>query len=179
MAESTLSFTARLALVWKILIDSTFAARAQNAGQTSQSSSASLAVSKAPPQLHSATPDAALQLLGLLQQEGRLIDFLHEDVSQYSDADIGAAARVVHQGCLKVLNQHFKIAPISTQDEGSRLSLEPGFDAAAYRVTGNVVGQAPFNGTLSHRGWRATANHLPKIAEGHDVAVLAPAEVEL
>lgn len=176
MAESALSFTARLALAWKILLDGAFAARTQAADQPDQASPAPVTP---PPQLHSAPPDAALQLLGLLQQEGRFIDFLQEDVSQYSDADIGAAARVVHQGCRKVLDQHIDIEPVSQRDEGSRLTLEAGFDAAAYRLTGNVVGQAPFQGTLSHRGWRATQCRLPKVADGHDVTVLAPAEVEL
>ncbi|MEZ5592137.1 MAG: DUF2760 domain-containing protein [Gammaproteobacteria bacterium] len=178
MAESALSFTARLALAWKILLDGAFAARTQAADQPASASPAP-APAMPPPQLHSAPPDAALQLLGLLQQEGRFIDFLQEDVSQYSDADIGAAARVVHQGCRKVLDQHVGIEPVSNLDEGSRLTLQAGFDAAAYRLTGNVVGQAPFQGTLSHRGWRATHCQLPKVADGHDVTVLAPAEVEL
>jgi len=177
MAESALSLTARLALAWKVILDGVFAARAQTASQAAEQPAP--ASPAPPPQLHSAAPDAALQLLGLLQQEGRFIDFLQEDVSQYSDADIGAAARVVHQGCRKVVQQHFDIEPISQQDEGERLTLDAGFDAAAFRLTGNVVGEAPFKGTLNHRGWRATDSRLPKVAEGHDVAVLAPAEVEL
>jgi hypothetical protein len=32
------------------------------------------------------------------------------------------------------------------------------------RLTGNVVGKAPFKGTLSHRGWRATDVRLPQLA---------------
>jgi hypothetical protein len=176
MTESALSFTARLALAWKVLLDGAFAARAQSADQPPPAASPAPAP---PPQLHSAAPDAALQLLGLFQQEGRFIDFLQEDVSHYSDTDIGAAARIVHQGCQKVLQQHFDIEPIGQQDEGSRLTLQAGFDATAYRLTGNVVGQAPFSGTLSHRGWRASDSRLPKVADGHDVAVLAPAELEL
>ena len=63
--------------------------------------------------------------------------------------------------------------------EGSRLTLQPGFDAAAVRVTGHVVGQPPFTGTLGHRGWRATETRLPKLGQGHDASVLAQAEVEL
>ncbi len=122
---------------------------------------------------------AALQLLGLLQREARFVDFVEEDIKNYADAEIGAAARVVHEGCRKVLREHFTLAPVRTEAEGSRLTLQPGFDAAAIRVTGQVVGQPPFTGTLGHRGWRATETRLPKLAEGHDATVLAQAEVEL
>jgi hypothetical protein len=129
--------------------------------------------------LREATPDAALQLLSLFQREARLIDFTQENLSAYSDADIGAAARVVHEGCAKVLREHFTIEGIRSEAEGSRVTLPEGFDAAAVRLTGNVVGKAPFTGTLSHRGWRASSVRLPKLAEAHDAKVLAPAEVEL
>ena len=126
-----------------------------------------------------ATDTAALQLLGLLQREARLVDFLQEDVAPYSDAEIGAAARVVHEGCRKVLREHFSLAPLRSEPEGSRITLPEGFDAAAVRVTGNVVGKAPFTGTLSHRGWRVTDTRLPQLAAGHDAAIVAQAEVEL
>jgi hypothetical protein len=135
---------------------------------------------KAPPRpLKDASPDAALQLLGLLQREGRLIDFTRENLASYSDADIGAAARLVHEGCSKVLREHFTIEPVRQESEGSRITLSEGFDAAAVRLTGNVVGAAPFSGSISHRGWRATEVRLPRLADTHDATVLAPAEVEL
>ena len=129
--------------------------------------------------LRQASADAALQLLALLQREARLIDFTQENRSGYSDADIGGAARLVHEGCAKVLREHFTLAPVRPEAEGSRITLNAGFDARAIRLTGNVVGQAPFQGGLSHRGWRATETRLPKLADGHDSAVLAQAEVEL
>jgi hypothetical protein len=135
--------------------------------------------SVAPVLLKEATPDAALQLLGLLQKEARLIDFTQENLSSYSDADIGGAARVVHEGCAKVLREHFTITPVRSEPEGSRVVLPDGFDASAIRLTGNVVGQAPFKGSLNHRGWRATETRLPKLTASHDVTVLAQAEVEL
>lgn len=125
------------------------------------------------------TPDAALQLLGLFQREARLIDFTQEDLSSYSDADIGGAARVVHEGCCKVLRDYFTIVPVRPETEGSRLTLADGFDASAIRLTGHVVGQAPFKGSLNHRGWRATETRLPQLTPSHDVTVLAQAEVEL
>ena len=122
---------------------------------------------------------SALQLLGLLQREARFVDFVQEDVVGYTDAEVGAAARVVHEGCRKVLGAHFSIAPVRSEPEGSRVTLAAGFDAAAVRLTGNVVGQAPFTGTLGHRGWRVTEVRLPQLTDEKAAAVLAQAEVEL
>ena len=129
--------------------------------------------------LRAPSAESALQLLSLFQREARLIDFAQENLSAYSDADIGAAARVVHEGCARVLREHFTIEPVRVEAEGSRITLAEGFDAASVRLTGNVVGQAPFKGTQSHRGWRAAQVTLPQLAEKHDARVLAPAEVEL
>lgn len=129
--------------------------------------------------LKEATPDAALQLLSLLQKEARFIDFIKEDVSAFSDAEIGAAARVVHQGCSKAVSEHFTLAPVSNDPEGNRVTLNKGFDAASFRLTGNIVGEAPFTGTLVHKGWQVTELRLPKLTEGHNAKIVAPAEVEL
>ncbi len=129
--------------------------------------------------LRTAPPEAALQLLALLQQEGRFIDFLQEDLKGFSDADIGAAARVIHGGGQKVLADYFSLSPVREEAESSRITLNEGFDASEIRLTGNVVGRPPFNGVLIHRGWRATAVKLPQLAPGHDPSILAPAEVEL
>ena len=122
---------------------------------------------------------SALQLLGLLQREARFVDFVQEDVAQYSDAEIGAAARVVHEGCRKVLREHFAIEPIRVESEGSRIWLPEGFDPAAIHMTGNVVGQAPFTGTLNHRGWQVTRSQLPELTDPQAASILAQAEVEL
>jgi hypothetical protein len=78
-----------------------------------------------------------------------------------------------------VLREHFTIEPVRAEPEGSRITLEEGFDAAAVRLTGNVIGKPPFKGALSHRGWRASSARLPQLAEKHDARILAPAEVEL
>jgi hypothetical protein len=131
------------------------------------------------PALKTLDTDAALQLLALLQREARLIDFTRESLAGYDDAQIGAAARLVHEGCAKVLREHFDIVPVRSETEGSRVTLPAGFDAAAVKLTGNVTGRAPFTGSLAHRGWRAAEVKLPRLAEGHDARVLAPAEVEL
>ncbi|HEY1150015.1 MAG TPA: DUF2760 domain-containing protein [Pseudoduganella sp.] len=193
MTKSTTlpSFWSRISLAigafFRTLGDAEFAARVRDAdlAPTAAPTPAPAPVAPQPAPapaaapLREATPDAALQLLSLLQREARLIDFTQENLSGYADADIGAAARVVHEGCAKVLREHFTIEAVRNEAEGSRVTLPEGFDAAAVRLTGNVVGKAPFTGTLSHRGWRATSVRLPKLAEAHDAKVLAPAEVEL
>lgn len=133
----------------------------------------------AAPSLKQTTPESALQLLSLLQQEARLIDFLQEDLKGFSDADVGAAARVVHEGGRKVIGQYFTLVPVREESEESRITLPEGFNASEVRLTGNVVGQAPFTGTLVHRGWRVTESRLPKLSASHDATIVAAAEVEL
>ncbi len=125
------------------------------------------------------TATAAYQLLGLLQREARFVDFVQEDVASYSDAEIGAASRVVHEGCRKVLREHFTLAPVRSEAEGSRVSLPAGFDATRNRVTGNVVGEPPFSGTLTHRGWLAGDARLPQLSDADVARVIAQAEIEL
>jgi hypothetical protein len=181
MTEQLPSFVQRLGVAFSVLIrtlfDAEFAAsvsRLTNAPAGEPGESA-----EDVPILHETNPDSALQLLGLLQQEGRLVDFLEEEVAQFSDAEIGAAVRVVHEGCRRALHDHLTLQPIREETEGARITLEQGFDASAFRPTGNLIGEPPFTGTLAHRGWRATHIRLPKLAQGHDVQVIAPAEVEL
>jgi hypothetical protein len=129
--------------------------------------------------IEEASPQSALQLLGLLQRNARFVDFVEEDIAGYNDADIGAAARLVHEGCRATLREHFTIRPVRSEAEGSRVTIAEGFDATAIRLTGNVVGSAPFTGTVSHRGWRVEDVKLPKLVKSHDAKVIAPAEVEL
>lgn len=107
------------------------------------------------------------------------MDFLEEDVSAFSDAEVGTAARVVHEGCRKALREHFTLEPVRSEPEGERVTVQAGFDASEIRLTGNVVGEPPFTGTLQHRGWRVREAHLPKLAAEHDPHVVAPAELEL
>lgn len=182
------SFFTRIALAigsfFRILSDAQYAARVQGVDQPAVATPAPAPVAPPAPikpvtPLKEATPEAALQLLGLLQREARLIDFVEEDVAAYSDAEIGGAARLVHEGCRKVLREHFTLAPARDEAEGSRIVLNEGFDAATVRLTGHVVGAAPYRGTLSHRGWRVTEVRLPRLAPSHDAKILAAAEVEL
>lgn len=123
--------------------------------------------------------DGALALLALLQREGRLVDFLRESLDTYTDADIGAAARDVHRGCKKVLDQHLALEPVMPGAEEAKVSVPKGFDPAEIRLIGEAKGEAPYRGTLRHHGWRVTETKLPALADGIDRTVVAPAEVEL
>jgi hypothetical protein len=106
------------------------------------------------------------------------VDFLEQDVATFSDADVGAAARVVHEGCRKALRSHAKLSPVRSEEEGVRLTIA-GFDPSEVKLSGNVAGSGPYTGVLRHRGWRATDFTLPIPVKGHDAHILAPAEVEL
>lgn len=194
MAE-TLSFGSRFFLAWawffRVLFDGAFAARVRgveggrepellpSAPSPPPPSSvvAAHALVPVPPKVADTAP--ALQLLALLQREGRLIDFLEQDIVTFSDADVGVAARVVHEGCRKALRGHVEVQAVRAEEEGAKLVLEEGFDASTVKLVGNVSGSAPFRGTLRHKGWRAKKVSLPESTQGHDPAVLAPAEVEL
>ena len=122
---------------------------------------------------------SGLFVLGMLQREGRLIDFLEEDVAPYSDAEVGAAARVVHEGCRRVLHEYLALEPVLSEPEGAQVTVGAGFDARRIRLAGNVAGHPPFSGALRHHGWVAREVRLPPVPQALDPKVLAPAEVEL
>jgi hypothetical protein len=107
------------------------------------------------------------------------VDFIEEDLTGFPDSAIGAAARTVHAGCRKALAELFDLEPVLREAEGATVTVERGFDPSAIRLTGNVVGEAPFRGALRHHGWRARAVKIPPASGGTDPNILAPAEVEL
>lgn len=123
--------------------------------------------------------DGALALLALFQREGRLVDFLREPLDAFSDEDIGAAARDVHRGCRKVLDQHLSLEPVMPGEEEAKVAVPKGFDPAEIRLIGEARGEPPLRGTLRHHGWRVVDAKLPALADGVDRMVIAPAEVEL
>ncbi len=123
---------------------------------------------------------SAIQILSILQRKGRLIDFLQEDLSAYQDEQIGAAVRTIHEGCKQALAEYIDLEPIFTEEEGSPITVEPGFDAHAIRLTGNIVGDPPFKGALRHRGWRVVRLDLPKQTPAQQKQrIVAAAEVEI
>ncbi len=166
---TTPSFFARLGLAFRVL------GNAALAGKVATLETAPAIAEEPPPEQ---THAAALAVLALLQREGRLIDFLQEDVTAFSDGEIGAAARVVHAGARKVVQQYLTLAPVVKETEGDSITVPAGFNAEQIRLTGNVAGQPPYRGTVKHHGWLATSVRLPAVPT-LDPRVLAPAEVEL
>ena len=123
--------------------------------------------------------DGALQILSILQQESRLIDFLMEDISAYSDEQVGAAVRNVHEQSGKALARHLRLAPVIDGVEGTFTKIDAN-DAGSIRLVGNVPasGKAP-GGVLRHKGWRAEKVDLPPLAPGQSAPLIAPAELEI
>jgi len=190
VSEKPLDLVTRLWFAWicffRVLFDGGFARRAWSAATDSEASAPRelpppaavvLPESPAPAALRS---DGALLLLGLLQREGRLIDFLEQDIASFDDADVGAAVRVIHDGCQKTLRARFALEPIRTEAEGKSLVLGADFDVHAIKLTGNVTSDTKnLKGTLRHKGWRARKAELPEPTKGHDGSIVCQAEVEL
>lgn len=118
--------------------------------------------------------------LAILQEQGRLVDFLMDDIAAYDNAQVGAAARVVHQGCRAALQEHLTVRPIRDENEGASVTVAAGYPADEYRLVGKIGGEPPFTGTLVHRGWKTESIKLPRIVRtGDRLPTIAPAEVEL
>ena len=187
MADENLPLLTRLWFAWlcffRVLFDGRFAARAfaLRAAPALPPAPAPGPARRPRPRARSARARlrAALQLLALLQREGRLVDFLQQDIASFPDADVGVAARVVHEGCRKALRAHAEIEPVRAEEEGARVTLDAGFDADAVKLVGDVKGEPPYAGVLRHRGWRANTPRAAALVGDHDAHVLAPAEVEL
>jgi hypothetical protein len=137
------------------------------------------ALAPSEPQAARGTEAGAVLVLSLLQAEGRFIDFVQQDLAGFDDAEIGAVARVVHQGCGKVLHNYLSIEAIRAEPEGQSLRLPEGFDPSLVKLTGNIAGGRTVQGILRHKGWRASDVRLPEVVGGNGTRVLAPAEIEL
>lgn len=154
-------FLLALKVFWSTLTDANFAAKAARGLE--------------PP---ADGPD--LRILSLLQRDGRLVDFLQEEIDAYDDAQIGAAVRDIHRGCRKALKEYLVLEPVLNEGEDAEVTVPKDFDSGAIRLTGNVAGAPPFHGVLRHHGWRVASLNLPKLAgDANGASVVAPAEVEV
>jgi len=122
--------------------------------------------------------DGALQILGILQRDSRLIDFIMEDISAYSDDQVGAAVRGLHDQSREALGRYVTLAPVIDSVEGT-YAKTPGGDPTAVKFIGNVPAGTPAGGVLRHKGWRATKVDLPALPAKQDAAIIAPAEIEI
>lgn len=121
----------------------------------------------------------SLQLLNILQRDARLVDFLREDIKPYSDSQVGAAVRNLHEGCQQVFDRYLKLEPVMNSTEGEPITVPEGFDPNSIKLIGNVTGKPPLKGVLRHRGWQVTKVDLPALSENNGQIILAPAEVEI
>ncbi len=122
--------------------------------------------------------DGALQLLGILQRDGRMLDFFLEDVSPYTDEQVGNAVRGVHTPVKETLERFFKFAPVIDGVEGTAVQT-PGKDPALVKFIGNVPATPPSGGVLRHRGWQVTQVDFPAFPTGQNLKLIAPAELEI
>jgi hypothetical protein len=154
---------------WRVVTDPAFAAQVEQ-----------LLIPPPPREEVPPKPSGApLRMLTLLQREGRLVDFLLEDIQGYGNEQIGAAVRDIHRQCQHALKEHLVLVPVLPDTEGATVEVPAGFDPSAIRLTGNVTGQPPFRGALTHHGWRVTEIKLAPPPEAQDEFVIQPAEVEL
>jgi hypothetical protein len=168
-------FFARLSLAFKVLGDPALASKVSNLLRAPEPVKPAAPKVPPPEKAHA----SGLFVLSAFQQDGRLIDFLQQEVAGFSDEEVGAAARVVHGGCRKALQRLATVQPVLKDAEGNTVNVPAGFDSGRIRLTGNVSGQPPFKGTLKHHGWVASDLKFPALADNLDYRVLAPAEVEL
>jgi hypothetical protein len=124
-------------------------------------------------------PDRAVQMLALFQRDGRLIDFLAENITSYPDAQLGAAVRAIHENCREVLHRYVELESILNSEEDQPVTVEAGFDPATIKLIGDVRGEPPVRGLLRHKGWRVRETNLPSLPQGGARMVVAPAEVEI
>jgi len=165
----------------------------QRASPPSATAETAPAPAAAPRQFAAAMPAAApgaasgaggdaLILLSLLQERGRFLDFVAEDISAYGDAQVAAASRVVHQGCKAVIDECLALAPAHAGAEGDRITVDPAADPNRYRLQGKLAQQPPYSGVVVHRGWKTTRLTLPRHTRPIDPAgenIVAPIDVEV
>jgi len=131
-----------------------------------------------PPTPVAKTSDGALQILGILQRDSRLVDFLMEDIASYSDDQIGAAVRELHDQCRDSIARYVTLQPVIDGVEGT-FAKAPSNDPNVVKFVGNVPAKPPSGGTLRHKGWRAAKVDLPTLAAKQDATIIAPAEIEI
>ena len=169
----------RFLLAWRAFFGILFHGRLPDqvtrALRLSSKPSAPAAPAAAPPQ----AAGGALQMLGILQRDARLIDFMMEDISGYSDDQVGAAVRNLHDQCQQSLAQYVQLEPVIDAVEGT-FTKTTSSDPATVKFVGNVpAGGPPEGGLLRHKGWRARKTNLPALGPRQDASIIAPAEIEI
>jgi len=133
-----------------------------------------------PPALPDVARSDAITLLATLQREARFVDIVNEPLADYTDEQIGAAARDVLRDCGQVLQRLFELRPVVTQEEGSDIEAPAGYDPGKFRLTGHVRDEPPYRGQLVHHGWQASHCRLPQWSgDNQSVFIVSPVEIEM
>ena len=185
MKRLSLAFRCLLSLLFKGTVSQALLAELRDraaANPTETPEPPPLAASRPPEARSQRLPEGterAVQMLALLQRDGRLVDFFTEDIGEYDDAQVGAAVRDMHESCRATLSRYLTLQPVIPGEEGKPITVEPGFDPGTVKLIGNVTGKLPARGVLRHHGWQAGEIRLPDLARGASGSVIAPAEVEI
>ena len=122
------------------------------------------------------TRSDAITLLSALQREARLVDLIQENLSEFSDAQVGAAARPCLEQSSATLNRLFDLKPVCEAADGSTVDVGPEETAARYQWTGEGSGTS---GSLIHHGWQASQVELPQFSgDAADALIVAPAQIQ-
>jgi hypothetical protein len=120
-----------------------------------------------------------LRLLSMMQHSARFIDFIKEDISAYSDQEVGVVVRDIHKNCAKLLEEVVAIRPISKDEEGSAFIVPVHYDSQEISLIGNIRGEPPYKGVLRHPGWKASKLSLPECSMDVRKEIIQLAEVEV
>lgn len=167
---------------FKLLFDKNLSGSFDQWAQSGGANSATQKIESKPVAKAPAKPvrSDAISLLAALQREARLVDIVKEPLANFSDEQVGAAARDVLSNTGKVLDRIFDLQPLTDQEDGSDIETPADFDANRYSLTGNVSGEAPYRGKLAHHGWEAKKCQLPDWTGNKTSAnVVSPIELEL
>ena len=168
----------RILLAFRCFFSLLFRGTVPDAALAALNLSRRAAPSKAPAPPPVRASDGALQLLAILQRDSRLVDFLMEDIASYSDDQVGAAVRELHDQCRDSIARYVTLQPVIDGVEGT-FAKAPSTDPNVVKFIGNVPAKPPSGGTLRHKGWRASRIDLPALAAKQDAAIVAPAEIEI
>ncbi|MBC7852993.1 MAG: DUF2760 domain-containing protein [Pirellulaceae bacterium] len=171
-------FSAEVAQRVRTVLDGTALPKITN----DQKSKQTAFVSKTPHPASEPPPkrSEAITLLSALQREARLVDLVQQPLAQFTDEQIGAAARGVLGDSAAVLLRFFALRPVLRENEGDQVQVPAGYDPGRYNLSGNVSGSPPYSGKLAHAGWEATTVNLPTWTGNKASAnIIAPAEVEI
>jgi len=127
--------------------------------------------------------NSAITLLATLQRDARLIDLIQEDLDQYQDAQVGAAARPCLKQCRQSLDRILRIEKLIDANENDTVNVPATASAGRYRWIGessstDATSIETIPAKLIHPGWQAVSVELPQWnGNADDAQIIAPAQV--